>query len=40
MKKEKCKLCGDKGTYVGVIPPGKDVKIKCPCSSVKKTKSK
>lgn len=35
MKKEVCKACNGKGTYIGQIPPGRSVKVYCFCEKGK-----
>ena len=35
MKQPKCSTCDGKGWYIGVVPPGRDVKCKCWCGGPK-----
>lgn len=33
MKKQTCQICRGMGSYIGVVPPGKDVRVKCHCGA-------
>lgn len=39
-KKEVCKACNGRGTYVGQLPPGRSVKVYCFCEKGKERMDK
>lgn len=32
----KCETCNNKGYYIGIVPPGREVKLRCHCEAASK----